>query len=169
MRSLAAGTTITPAFDISTDFSNNVPDGYIKSIVVHLETPAPTGFTPSAANTISTSDKPVYIVFDNANDADIMHFYTKGDRIVLSSDSSFMFYTLMRLAEISGISDWDTSSVNGMLSMFYGAGNSASTWSVIIPQTNGNNISNTTSRLYGETTSIYCTPPSGRSFTLVQP
>ena len=42
-------------------------DEYIKSINVHLETPAPANFTPSEANTISSVDsaKPVYIIFDN--------------------------------------------------------------------------------------------------------
>ena len=60
-------TTITPEFDPggSYDWSSG-SDEYIKSINVHLETPAPTGFTPTEKNTISTSDskKPIYIVFD---------------------------------------------------------------------------------------------------------
>lgn len=40
------------------------------------------------------------------------------------------------------------------------------TWNVIIPQTNGGSINNTTSRLYGKTTSIYASPAGGKSFTL---
>ena len=50
-----------------------------------------------------------------------------------------------------------------------GAVLSSTTWSVTIPRTNGNGISNTASRLYGQTTSKYATPLSGRSFTLAQP
>ena len=255
LKSLAA--TVVNGRDTTRAY--NAVDNYIKSIEVHLETPAPTGFTPTEKNTISTSTskKPVYIVFDNTNDAGIMHFYTEGDQIALPPDSSYMFRNFFKLAEISGISDWDTSSatnmssmfsyagysattwpigdlsswdtssatnmnsmfasagysattftldlsswdtssvtsmnsmfysagrsattfnlnlsswdtsqVTNMLGMFNFAGNSATTWSVTIPQTNGGGISNTTSRLYGKTTSTSATPLSGKSFTLAQP
>ena len=124
-------TTITPEFDdLSSEY--DYYDEYIKSINVHLETPAPSGFTPTEANTISSSAsvKPIYIVFDNTNDAGIMHFYTEGERIVLSPDSSYMFYYLYNLASITGISDWDTSSVTNMSYMFSLAGYSATTWSI---------------------------------------
>ena len=190
LKSLAAGTT--------TRYTTQ--DNYIKSINVHLETSAPNGFTPSEANTISssTSNKPIYIVFDNTNDTGIMHFYTEGDQIVLPSDSSYMFYELPNLSGVSDISDWnassvtsmsymfcdagesattfnldlsswDTSNVTNMTWMFSGAGSSATTWSVTIPPTNGNNISNTTSHIYGKTTSIYGSSPGSKSFTLAQP
>ena len=249
LKSLAAGTAKT-----YTDI-----DESIKSINVHLETPAPTGFIPSEANTISSSESknPIYIIFDNTNDAGIMHFYTEGNQIFLPSDSSYMFRAFYALSDLSDLSDWDTSSVTNMsrmfsiagrsattfaldlsswntskvedmsymfyyagysattftlnlsgwntsnvtnmYSMFYSAGysattwsigglsdwntsnvtnmgdmfryagSSATTWSVTIPPTNGNNISNTTSNMYGQTTSVYDTPPSGKSFTLAQP
>ena len=67
------------------------------------------------------------------------------------------------------LSSWDTSKVTFISNMFVNAGRSASTWSIIIPQTNGGGISNTSSYLYGQTTSIKGTPPSGRAFTLAQP
>jgi hypothetical protein len=35
-----------------------------------------------------------------------------------------------------------------------------------IPKTNGNGLNNTTSAMYGSSTSYYLTPPSGKSFTL---
>ena len=66
------------------------------------------------------------------------------------------------------LSGWNTSQVTNMGNMFVNAGYNATTWSVIIPQTNGNGINNTTSRIYGKTTSTYYGPPSGRSFTLAQ-
>ena len=128
LKSLAA--TVVNGTD--TTIAYNADDNYIKSIEVHLETPAPTGFTPTEKNTISTSTskKPVYIVFDNTNDAGIMHFYTEGDQIALSPDSSYMFRGFYELAEISGISDWDTSSATNMSSMFSYAGYSATTWPI---------------------------------------
>ncbi len=68
------------------------------------------------------------------------------------------------------LSSWNTSNVINMDNMFYAAGSNATTWSVTIPKTNNGtttgSITNTTSRLYGKTTSRYATPPSGRSFTL---
>ena len=68
------------------------------------------------------------------------------------------------------LSSWDTSSVTSMTNMFSSAGYSATTWSVTIPKTNDGTttglIANTTSRLYGNTTSVSATPPSGKSFTL---
>ena len=68
------------------------------------------------------------------------------------------------------LSSWNTASVTNMTNMFQYAGSSATTWSVTIPKTNNGtttgSITNTTSRLYGKTTSTYGSPPSGKSFTL---
>ncbi|MBQ3432798.1 BspA family leucine-rich repeat surface protein [Candidatus Saccharibacteria bacterium] len=68
------------------------------------------------------------------------------------------------------LSSWNTTSVTNMSSMFSSAGRSATTWSVTIPKTNNGTatgpINNTTSNLYGSTTSVTATPPSGKSFTL---
>ena len=70
------------------------------------------------------------------------------------------------------LSSWNTSSVTDMSYMFYDAGRSAATWSVTIPKTNdgtaSGQISNTTSRLYGKTTSTSAAPSRGRSFTLAE-
>ena len=68
------------------------------------------------------------------------------------------------------LSSWDTSSVTNMNNMFYLAGYSATAWSVTIPKTNNGTttgpITNTTTNLYGNSTSVTAIPPSGRSFTL---
>ncbi|MBR6137639.1 MAG: DUF285 domain-containing protein [Bacilli bacterium] len=64
------------------------------------------------------------------------------------------------------ISNWNTSSVTNMARMFKFVGYNATNWSITIPQTNGGGISNTTSTLYGSTTSTKATPPTGKSFTL---
>ncbi len=68
------------------------------------------------------------------------------------------------------LSSWNTSNVTDMTNMFSQAGRSATTWSVTIPRTNNGAttgpIANTTSRLYGSTTSTYATPYSTKSFTL---
>ena len=136
LKSLAAtvvngtDTTITPTFDPETEDMGQTSDNYIKSISVHLKSSAPTGFTPSTKNTISssTSDKPIYIVFENTNDAGIMHFYTEGDQIALSPDSSFMFYSLFALSDLSALSNWNTSSATNMSFMFFFTGYSATTF-----------------------------------------
>ncbi|MBR3353702.1 DUF285 domain-containing protein [Candidatus Saccharibacteria bacterium] len=136
-------TTITPEFDPGGDYDwGDARDEYIKSISVHLKTSAPVDFTPSEMNTISStaSKKPIYIVFDNTNDAGIMHFYTEGEKIFLPSDSSFMFYMFNNLSEISGISDWDTSNATNMSYMFYNAGSSATTFTLALSSWNTSNV-----------------------------
>ena len=64
------------------------------------------------------------------------------------------------------LSGWDTSKVTDMSNMFYNAGEYATTWNVIIPSTNGGEIRNTTSSLYGKTTSNYASPNNGKQFIL---
>ena len=138
-------TTITPEFDPDGDYDwEHAYDEYIKSINVHLKTSTPVDFTPSEMNTISStaSKKPIYIVFDNTNDAGIMHFYTEGEKIFLPSDSSFMFYLFASLSEISGINDWDTSNVTNTSCMFYGTGHSATTFTLDLSSWNTSNVTN---------------------------
>ena len=56
-----------------------------------------------------------------------------------------------------------------MNEMFDSTGYNATTWNVVIPLTNGNEISNTTERLYGRSTSVNVNSRSaktGRLFTL---
>ncbi|MBR3130964.1 BspA family leucine-rich repeat surface protein, partial [Candidatus Saccharibacteria bacterium] len=67
---------------------------------------------------------------------------------------------------ILNLSSWKTYNVTIMNMMFQWAGSGATTWSVTIPQTNGNGISNTTDYWYGESTSVYAI--GNRSFTLAQ-
>ena len=64
------------------------------------------------------------------------------------------------------LSGWNTSNATDILVMFVWAGRNSTTWSVTIPPTNGNGISNTTSRIYGQTAEIYEQPDQGRQFTL---
>ena len=136
-------TTIIPIFDPDDDYDwEYAYDEYIKSIEVHLETAAPAGFTPTEANTISSSasKKPIYIVFDNANDAGIMHFYTEGNQIILPSDASFMFYLFYNLADLSDISDWNTSSTTNTSGMFQRAGLLATTFSLNLSSWDVSNV-----------------------------
>ena len=64
------------------------------------------------------------------------------------------------------LSNWDTSNVTNMGHMFYYfTGSNATTWTVKIPSTTGS-LTNTTSKWYGSSSSVYAEPPSGKSFTL---
>ena len=64
------------------------------------------------------------------------------------------------------LSDWNTSQVTDMSSMFLYAGGSATTFSITIPKTNGNGINNDTTHMYGSTNSTFASPPSSRTFTV---
>ena len=55
--------------------------------------------------------------------------------------------------------------VINMKSMFYNAGSNATTQSVKIPDTTGS-LTNTTSKWYGSSESVYAEPCSGKYFTL---
>ena len=89
-------------------------------IAIHMASSLPDGFIPSDANTVSTAESvyPVYIFFDNRNNAGVMYCYTEGDRIVMNSDSSFMFAFNTALTDISGIANWDASNVVDMRGLF---------------------------------------------------
>ena len=122
-------TIINPSFKPYQDKNiNNAYDYNIKSINVHLKTPVPTDFTPSEKNTISapTSKKPIYIIFDNTDNVGIMHFYTEGEQIFLPVDSSYLFYLFYNLADLSAVSNWNSSNVMDMSYMFYDTGEHAS-------------------------------------------
>ena len=64
------------------------------------------------------------------------------------------------------ISTWDTSKVTNMDRLFYDTGYWATSWNVKLPKTNGNGLSNTTSKFYGSSSSTSSSPPSGKSFTV---
>ena len=66
---------------------------------------------------------------------------------------------------VGDLSNWNTSSVTDMSSMFSSAGQNATTWSVKIPKVTGS-LSNTTSKWYGSSESVYAEPATGKQFTL---
>ena len=108
MKTLAAGTETT----CGTATSN------IKAI--RMADSLPSGFTPSEANTVSTSTSrhPIYIFYDNTNDAGILYFYTGGYQVVMNPDSTGLFRSNLALSDISGLADWDSSNVTTMYTMF---------------------------------------------------
>ena len=84
------------------------------------------------------------------------------------TNMSYMFYTAGYDAttwNIGDISKWDVSKVTNMSGMFKSAGLSATTWSVKIPKVTGS-LSNTTSKWYGSSESVYAEPATGKQFTL---
>ena len=90
---------------------------------VHMANSLPDGFVPNENNTVSSflSKYPIYIYFDNENDAGIMYFYTDADTITLNAYSSYMFSNLKALTDISGIKDWDASIATNLNGLFNGA------------------------------------------------
>ena len=91
---------------------------HIRAILMADELPA--GFVPSADNTVSAEDSayPVYIFFDNKDDAGIMYFYAEGGRITLNPNSSMLFANNLALMDISGVSGWDASQAVYMYGLF---------------------------------------------------
>ena len=108
IKSLAAGTETTSA----------MLDDHIKAF--RRADNLPDGFTPSDANTISSenSEHPVYIFFDNTNDAGIMYYYTEGDKVILPENSSKLFSGNTALSDISGLVDFDSSNVVNLAMAF---------------------------------------------------
>ena len=140
LKSLAA--TVVSSEDTTINY--NSADSYVKSINVHLKTATPAGFTPSEKNTISSSNsnRPIYIIFDNTNDAGIMHFYTEGDQIVLPANSSYMFYEFYALSDLSALSNWDSSNATSMSYMFNSAGYNATTFTLDLSSWDTSNVTN---------------------------
>ena len=110
MKCLAAGTAVE-CLDRTGD---------IKAI--RMADSLPEHFVPSSGNTVSTADSrcPVYIFFDNENDAGIMYFYTESGTVVLNPFSHYLFANNEALADISGLAGWDSSRVTTMHAMFSG-------------------------------------------------
>lgn len=108
MKTLAASAT--------KDYSDETSD--IKA--VRMANSIPYGFVATNANTVSTPDSkhPIYIFFDNTNDAGIMYFYSGKYQIVMNNDSSYLFGGNLALSDVSGLENWDSSNVNNMTSMF---------------------------------------------------
>ncbi len=93
----------------------------IKSI--RMASSLPEDFVPSEANTVSTlhTDNPIYIFFDNKENAGIMYFYSANNKVLMNPNSSLMFANNAALSDISAIADWDSSSVVNMYGLFGGA------------------------------------------------
>ena len=107
LKSLASGTNVT---------STSTRDNNIKAFVRSATLPA--NFTPSSANTISlaTSPAPVYVWFDSATGT--MSYYSESETLYARSDSSYTFYRMQALTDISGLASWNVGNVTSMYSMF---------------------------------------------------
>jgi surface protein len=65
------------------------------------------------------------------------------------------------------LSGWNTSKVTDFnMFTFSGMGSRATTWSAIIPATNGGGINNTPTAMYGSSESVYAPVTNGKTFTL---
>lgn len=113
MKSIAANTEI----DSWTQTSD------IKAI--RMASSLPNTFIPSNANTISSPDSnyPIYIFFENKDDAGIIYVYTEANTVVMNPNSYYLFAYHTALSDISGLADWDSSRVISMSSLFKGAQN----------------------------------------------
>ena len=101
MKSLAANT------------KKEYSDGTSNIKAIHMADSLPDNFIPSDINIVSAPDSsyPIYIFFDDEEDAGIMYFYTESDTIVLNPDSSYIFFNYAALTDLSGLACWDSSSV----------------------------------------------------------
>ena len=77
----------------------------------------PAGVTKYTVST-SGSEYPVYIFFDNTDNAGIIYFYTEANNIYMNSDSNSAFYNNKALSDIPALSSWNTSRVTLMYNMF---------------------------------------------------
>lgn len=80
----------------------------------------PSNFVPDISNTVSTPESrdPVYIFFNNENDAGILFLYSEADIITMNPDSSFLVAFNTALTDISGLADLDCSRVVSLQSAF---------------------------------------------------
>ena len=108
MKSLAGGAEMPPWEE--TD--------HIKAI--HMADSLPDNFIPSDANIVSTANSlyPIYIFFDNEENAGIIYFYTEDSTVVMNPDSSYMFAFNSALTDISGLASWNSSGVIYMNCIF---------------------------------------------------
>ena len=82
----------------------------------------PADFVPSTDNTISiaTSPNPIYAWFDNTDGKGIIYLYANDADVIANWNSGYMFSYMQSLANIDGITNWDTSKVTDMSGMFQG-------------------------------------------------
>ena len=108
MRSLAAG--------------KNLADGTETSDIkaIRRADTLPDNFVPNNASTISTPESryPVYIFFNDENDAGILYFYSEAETIVMNQDSSYLFAFNTALTDISDLAGLDSSNVISFFGAF---------------------------------------------------
>ena len=75
---------------------------------------APDISTMTSNNIVSSSTIPIYMWFDNGT----IYWWSEANKIKCYKLSDWMFYNFQKLANIDGISSWDTSSVTNMSYMF---------------------------------------------------
>ncbi len=108
IKTLAAGID-TAAWDETND---------VKAI--RMADSLPDGFVSSDINTVSAVDSeyPIYVFFDNKDDAGIIYFYTEHEPVKMNPDSNSMFSGNMALTDISGLANWDSSDVLSLNCIF---------------------------------------------------
>lgn len=95
--------------------------GYVSGIkAIKMANSLPAGFEATENNTVSTGDSkyPIYIFFDDTNDASTIYFYTEGDAVGMNPDSSYMLYGNTNLVDVSGLAGFDASRVVDMSGLF---------------------------------------------------
>ena len=75
---------------------------------------APDISTMTSDNRVSNSTIPIYMWFDNGT----IYWWSEANKIKCYKSSDWMFYNFQKLANIDGISSWDTSGVTDMRYMF---------------------------------------------------
>ena len=75
---------------------------------------APDISTMTSDNIVSNSTIPIYMWFDNGT----IYWWSEANKIKCYKSSDWMFYNFQKLANIDGISSWNTSSVTNMRYMF---------------------------------------------------
>ena len=105
----------------TTNASTSTVDNKIKSI--RRATELPDGFVASEQNTISATNSavPVYIFFDDTDNAGIMYYYAEGNTPIIASGMDDTFSYFKGLKDVPGLSDWDVSKVTSMNNLFSNA------------------------------------------------
>ena len=101
---------------------SSIPNTSIKMISIADSLPA--GFTPAADNTISTADSlyPIYAWYDNTNNQGKINIYSDSGAIINMNANSYSFLdSFQGVSDIDFMSNWNTSNVTDMGSMFDGA------------------------------------------------
>ena len=108
MKSLAEGVTT----------SSGTASSKIKAI--RRASSLPQNFVASTENTVSASNSryPIYIFFDNTNDAGIMYYYSDVDIVYVNT--SFSLSNNTALVDISGLAELDASKATGLSGLFSG-------------------------------------------------